>query len=124
MCIAPDSTSTMYASGFCIAYMTLNNIFQILQSQGKYQNQPPFPFVLGSEFSGKVSENSPLPKGCPFKHGDRVFGYAQGAYADRVAADFKYLLPLPNKMSYDNGAGLSCRISMPHSILTKLQDYM
>lgn len=82
------------------------NFFDILQSQGKYQNQPPFPFVLGSEYSGKVAANSPIPKGCPFKPGDRVFGYAQGSFAEKVAASWKHMVPLPENMTFDQGAGL------------------
>jgi NADPH2:quinone reductase len=39
------------------------NFFDILQAQGKYQNQPPFPFVLGSEMAGKIADNSPIPEG-------------------------------------------------------------
>ena len=54
---------------------------QILQSQGKYQHQPPRPFVLGSELAGRIAEGSPIPEGCPFRPGDRVFGAAQGAFA-------------------------------------------
>ncbi|OCB90660.1 alcohol dehydrogenase [Sanghuangporus baumii] len=38
--------------------------------------------------------------------GDRVFGFSQGAYADRVAANWKQMLPLPRNMTYDQGAGL------------------
>jgi len=82
------------------------NFYDILQAQGKYQNQPPFPFVLGSEFSGQVNANSPIPKGCPFKPGDRIFGYVQGAYAERVAVNWKNLSALPSNLSYDEGAGL------------------
>ncbi|KAI5123944.1 hypothetical protein M0805_006358 [Coniferiporia weirii] len=82
------------------------NFFDILQAQGKYQNQPPFPFVLGCEYAGKIAADSPIPKGCPFKRGDRVFGYSQGVYADRVAASWKIMVPLPKTMSYDQGAGL------------------
>ncbi|KAI0768415.1 alcohol dehydrogenase [Irpex lacteus] len=82
------------------------NFFDILQAQGKYQNQPPFPFILGTELAGKIAANSPIPKGCPFKPGDRVFGAGQGAYAERVAIDWKSLQPLPANMTYDQGAGL------------------
>ncbi|KZT10980.1 alcohol dehydrogenase [Laetiporus sulphureus 93-53] len=82
------------------------NFYDILQCQGKYQHLPPFPFVLGTEFAGRVAKDSPIPKGCPFKPGDRVFGGVQGAYAERVAAKWKLLLPLPANMSYDQGAGL------------------
>ncbi len=76
---------------------------QILQSQGKYQHQPPRPFVLGSELAGRISADSPIPDGCPFRPGDRVFGAAQGAFA--VAANWQALMSLPDNMTYDQGAG-------------------
>lgn len=67
--------------------------------------KPPLPFVLGTEFAGRISQDSPLPKGCGFKHGDRVFGAGQGTFADKVAVDLARLLPLPDAMTYDQGAG-------------------
>ncbi|CAE6448982.1 unnamed protein product [Rhizoctonia solani] len=82
------------------------NFFDILQAQGKYQNQPPFPFVLGAEFAGTISASSPIPKDCPFKPGDRVFGSAQGSYAERVAAKWHSLHPIPNGFSFEQAAGL------------------
>ncbi|KAI1785184.1 alcohol dehydrogenase [Ganoderma leucocontextum] len=82
------------------------NYFDLLQSQGKYQNQPPRPFVLGSELAGKISADSPIPDGCPFRRGDRVFGAAQGAYGEKVAAPWQSLVALPDNMTYDQGAGL------------------
>lgn len=82
------------------------NFFDILQSQGKYQNQPPFPYVLGAEMSGTINASSPIPKGCRFKAGDKVFGYAQGAFGERVACDYRMLLPIPKGMSFDQAAGL------------------
>jgi NADPH2:quinone reductase len=82
------------------------NFFDILQSQGKYQNQPPLPFMLGSEFAGKISKDSPLPEGCNLKRGQRVFGAAQGSFADKVAVDFERVIPLPDNITFDQGAGL------------------
>jgi hypothetical protein len=32
-------------------------------------DQPPLPFVLGTEFAGRIAKNSPIPKGCPYKPG-------------------------------------------------------
>ena len=80
---------------------------QILQSQGKYQLQPPRPFVLGSELAGRVAADSPIPDGCPFRPGDRVFGAAQGAFAEKVAVNWQALVSLPDNMTYDQGAGMS-----------------
>jgi len=82
------------------------NFFDILQTQGKYQIKPPLPFVLGTEFAGRISQNSPIPKGCSYKPGDRVFGAAQGTYADKVAVNLHQILPLPHNITYDQGAGL------------------
>ncbi|KAH8827984.1 hypothetical protein DL96DRAFT_1463530 [Flagelloscypha sp. PMI_526] len=82
------------------------NFFDILQAQGKYQNKPPLPFVLGAEFAGKISKESPIPKGCPFKPGQRVFGATQGSFADKVAVRWGSMLPLPDNITFDQGAGL------------------
>ncbi|KAG6917314.1 hypothetical protein DXG01_002972 [Tephrocybe rancida] len=82
------------------------NFFETLQTQGKYQIKLPLPFVLGTEFAGRIAKDSPIPQGCPFKPGDRVFGAGRGTYADKFAADVDQLLPLPDAMSYDQGAGL------------------
>ncbi|KAI9507331.1 NAD-P-binding protein [Russula earlei] len=79
------------------------NFFDILQSQGKYQTQPPRPFVLGAEFAGTVAT---APPGSPYKTGDRVFGSAQGSYGERVVAKPIDVLPLPDTLSFDQGAGL------------------
>ena len=75
---------------------------QILQCQGKYQAQPPRPFVLGAEFAGTVAA---APPGSPYKLGDRVFGSAQGAYGECVLANPVDVLPLPDTLSFDQGAG-------------------
>lgn len=103
---APDQVLVdVYSAGL--------NFFDILQAQGKYQNQPPFPFVLGSELAGKISADSPIPPGCPFKPGDRVFGAAQGTFAEKVAAKWELLSPLPSNISFDQGGGL--QITWPTS---------
>jgi NADPH2:quinone reductase len=64
-----------------------------------------FQFVLGSEFSGRISAHSPIPKGCPYKPGDRVFGSGQGAFGERVAANWNLLVPMPEGLGWDAAAG-------------------
>ncbi|KAI6084927.1 hypothetical protein F4821DRAFT_164203 [Hypoxylon rubiginosum] len=84
------------------------NFFDILQIQGKYQNQPPFPWVSGAEFSGVVLATPSDPKSNPpkFPIGSRVFGASQGAYANRVCAAEHELLPVPRGWSFTDAAGL------------------
>lgn len=68
--------------------------------------QPPFPFVLGAEIAGRISANSPIPASSPFKPGDRVLGYTQGAYAEQVAVDPVQLLPVPDNISLEQATGV------------------
>ncbi|KAG8990816.1 hypothetical protein FRB90_001600, partial [Tulasnella sp. 427] len=70
----------------------------------KYQLQPPFPWVPGTEFAGTISSAA---EGCPFKVGDRVFGAGQGAYAEKVCCDWRALQKIPDGMSFDEAASLT-----------------
>ena len=71
-------------------------------------------FRAGAEFSGVISASSPIPDGCDFIPGKtRVFGAGQGAYAEKIAVDFRKLLEVPNKMSMEEAAGLY--VTMPTS---------
>lgn len=86
------------------------NFFDILQAQGKYQIQPPLPFTLGLEFAGRISADSPIPPGCHFKRGDRVFGSFFGAYAEKIHVPWKIstnrsLKHIPDGISYNEAAG-------------------
>lgn len=85
------------------------NFFDILQVRGKYQNQPPFPWIAGAEFAGTVLKvPSSLPKGRTpkYKVGDRVFGATQGAFATKLAAPEETLLPVPEGWSFFDASGL------------------
>lgn len=63
------------------------------------------PFVAGAEFAGRIAANSPIPTGCPFKPGDRVFGATQGAFAERCTVKWTDILLVPDVLSYDEAAG-------------------
>ncbi|OTB19056.1 hypothetical protein K445DRAFT_72663 [Daldinia sp. EC12] len=94
------------------------NFFDILQVQGKYQNQPPFPWVAGVEFSGVVLATPATSKGAPkFPVGSRVFGASQGAYATRVLASESELLPVPQGWSFTDAAGLFITAPTSYSAL-------
>ncbi|KAG5988865.1 hypothetical protein E4U43_004618, partial [Claviceps pusilla] len=82
------------------------NFFDVLQIAGKYQSQPPFPWIAGVEFAGVVistprgSKNPRFPRGC------RVFGASQGAYATKCTAKEVSMLPVPDGWSFTEAAGL------------------
>ena len=67
---------------------------------------------MGTEFAGIVSRDSHIPPGCSLRPGDRVFGYAMGAYADKVLVDPGQILPLPKNLTFDQGAGTPVPVSV------------
>jgi NADPH2:quinone reductase len=82
------------------------NFFDLLQIQGKYQHQPPLPWVSGVEFAGTILSTPTALKNPRFKIGDRVFGANQGAYATHILAPERVLLPIPQGWSFEDAAGL------------------
>jgi len=82
------------------------NFFDILQIQGKYQNQPPFPWIGGAEFSGIVLATPSSSSNPKFPVGSRVFGASQGSYATKILAQEHSLLSVPKGWSFRDAAGL------------------
>ena len=74
----------------------------LLLSKGQYQMKPEPPFTLGVDFAGTVVSG---PDG--YSPGQRVAGVLPyGGAAERVAVPAQYAFPLPDTMSYDEGAAL------------------
>lgn len=95
-------------------HSTATNFFDLLQIRGKYQHQPPLPWISGSEFSGVVTAvPSNKSSGHKYSVGDKVFGAAQGGYATLVCAKEEQLKPVPNGWSFFEAAGLF--VTMPTS---------
>ncbi|KAH8679898.1 hypothetical protein BGZ60DRAFT_369194 [Tricladium varicosporioides] len=90
-------------------HASATNFFDLLQIAGKYQHQPPLPWISGSEFAGVIlSVPSSLPNNRKpkFAVGDKVFGASQGGYATKVAAKEEVLKPVPKGWSFFEAAGL------------------
>lgn len=70
------------------------NFADVLVRLGRYPQMPELPTVLGSEIAGELE-------------GNRVMGFVHGragGYAERVAVDRRWLLPLPMNASFAEGA--------------------
>jgi NADPH2:quinone reductase len=61
---------------------------------------------MGAEFAGRVAANSPIPAGCKYRPGDRVFGSSQGAYAEQITVDHARLVRMPDNITYEQAAGI------------------
>jgi NADPH2:quinone reductase len=79
------------------------NFPDVLIIQNKYQFKPPLPFSPGSELAGVVKEAGAGVSA--FKPGDRVIAFTTyGAFAEEAKVEAERLLPLPEKMSFAEGA--------------------
>jgi NADPH2:quinone reductase len=71
---------------------------------GKYQIQPPLPYVPGSEFAGTVEALGAGVEGLSL--GDQVYGLGQGTLAEGALAPASQVYALPSGLSLAQGASL------------------
>jgi NADPH:quinone reductase len=77
------------------------NFPDVLQTRGLYQIKPALPFVPGSEVAGTVVS------GPGFAPGQRVVGFCGwGGFAEQVAVDPTMVFPLPDNLTFLQGAAL------------------
>ena len=82
------------------------NFPDVLMIQGKYQQQPEMPFIPGGECAGVVTAVG--DKVSRFKVGDRVIAVAGvGAFSEKVLANEFGAFPMPEKLSFEQAAGVS-----------------
>lgn len=99
------------------------NFFDILQIQGKYQHQPPFPWIAGMEFAGTVLAVPTSPRKTPrFSVGDRVCGAQQGAFGTHLLVPEQTLIPIPTGWSFTDAAGLYVTAPTSYSALVTRAD--
>jgi NADPH:quinone reductase-like Zn-dependent oxidoreductase len=80
------------------------NFADMMARSGVYPDAPPLPSVIGYEVAGEVESVGDGVE--DFAIGDRVIaGTRFGGYAELVAVDQGQVLPLPKKMSFEQGAG-------------------
>ena len=79
------------------------NFAETRMRAGTYSGQP-LPFVMGMEGAGVVVALGSDVQG--FAVGDRVFGRARGCHAEQVLFDTEHLMPLPDNLSFVEGAAI------------------
>jgi NADPH:quinone reductase-like Zn-dependent oxidoreductase len=81
------------------------NFADIMARQGLYQDAPPPPMVVGYEVSGVIDA---VGEGVDAqKQGQRVIAITRfGGYADAVCVDAGLVHPMPERMSFEEGAAL------------------
>ena len=94
--LAPDAVRVRVgASGI--------NFAETRMRAGDYSGQE-LPFVMGMEVAGSVEQVGREVAG--FEVGDRIFGRVRGAHAEVVDCDPAHLMPLPENLSFTQGAAI------------------
>jgi len=72
---------------------------------GTYARKPALPYIPGADLAGIVEAvGSGVTR---FRQGDRVYAFAvDGACAELAAADQAYVVPLPDRASFLQGAAM------------------
>ena len=79
------------------------NFAETRMRRGTYSGQA-LPFVMGMESAGEVLAVGTEVAG--FSVGDRVFGRARGSHAEAVLFDAAHLMPLPERLTFVEGAAI------------------
>lgn len=76
----------------------------VLLTRGEYQMKPPPPFIPGAEVAGVVRV---APAGSGLEIGDRVAAFPfLGGFAEQVVCDPSLVFPLPDGVTFEQGAAL------------------
>jgi NADPH:quinone reductase-like Zn-dependent oxidoreductase len=78
--------------------------WKIRQGYMKEVRPAQFPLTLGQDFAGEVAEIGESVE--QFEPGDRVFGFAQGTYAEYARASASKLAALPDSIDFVTAAAL------------------
>lgn len=97
------------------------NFADIYAMQGLYSATPEGSFIPGLEFSGEITA---VGEGVEeWKAGDRVMGATKfGGYVSHINIHHRYVIPLPDDWSLEEGAGFLVQGLTAFYALTKLGD--
>ena len=88
---------------------------ELLQTRGLYQLQPPLPFVPGSDVAGEVVS---APEGSGLAPGDRVVALVGlGGFAEHAVTQTDLVFPLPDSLSFEQGAAIPLNYMTAHLAL-------
>jgi len=83
---------------------------------GTYTRRPDLPWTPGTDAAGVVEA---VTAGSPFKPGDRVYTYGalNGVYAEKAVVEFTRAFPLPDSLSFEQGAAIGVPYATAHRAL-------
>lgn len=96
------------------------NYPDLLMTKGEYQFKPPVPFISGLEMAGEVIEADP---DSGFTAGDKVIGGKKtDAFAEVASVPARGLSPLPEGLTFAQGAAMGAAYQTAYTGLVELCD--
>ena len=97
------------------------NFPDVLSIAGKYQVKTPTPFIPGNEAAGVVEAVGESVT--QFKVGDKaIINTMGGAFAEKCVADVHMCVPLPDELSFEQGAGFTVTYGTSYHALKQSAD--
>lgn len=94
------------------------NYADVMQRLGLYPGGPTPPYIAGMEAAGVVESHGPENTNAP-PVGSRVVALGRGAHAELVSADARACIPLPETMSFEEGAAFPVQyLTAYHTLVT------
>ncbi|WP_266205933.1 synaptic vesicle VAT-1 family membrane protein [Pontibacter kalidii] len=115
-----ENLSPPKAGEVCVQVKAIGlNFADIFAMQGLYSATPEGPFIPGLEFSGKVIAVGEAVT--EWKVGDRVMGATRfGGYVSHININHRYVIPLADEWSFEEGAGFLVQGLTAYYALTQL----
>ncbi|WP_347159075.1 alcohol dehydrogenase catalytic domain-containing protein [Pontibacter chitinilyticus] len=110
------------ADEVCVRVQAIGlNFADIFAMQGLYSATPEGSFIPGLEFSGEIIAVGAAVD--TWRVGDRVMGATKfGGYVSHINSHYRYVLPLPDDWSFEEGAGFLVQGLTAYYALTALGD--
>lgn len=94
------------------------NYADVMQRLGLYPGGPTPPYIAGMEAAGVVESHGPENTNAP-PVGSRVVALGRGAHGELVSADARACIPLPETMSFEEGAAFPVQyLTAYHTLVT------
>jgi synaptic vesicle membrane protein VAT-1 len=95
------------------------NFADLLARMGLYRDAPKPPCVLGFECSGVIEEAGDAVTG--LAKGDRVIATPKfGTYTDELAVDARYVMRIPDALSFENAAAMPTVYLTAHHVMLEM----
>lgn len=115
-----ESLEDPKADEVCVKVKAIGlNFADIFAMQGLYSATPAGSFIPGLEYSGEIIAVGPGVEA--WKPGDKVMGATKfGGYVSHINIHYRYVIPLPDDWSFEEGAGFLVQGLTAYYALTAL----